>query len=174
MSSSTGVLTLPSSSLPFTFPFMNEVYRRCWRPRLNSWLGKIPWRRKWQPTPVFLPGKFHGQRSLAGNSPWGLKETDMTERLSAHTHTHTHTHTQPLNEFISSLPFLVGLVSPPPSFSQGCQRCLPKTGQMAPLCLTQQHAVASHCHGGSFMWPLPAGLCPACLPSLSPYCQTPS
>ena len=38
-----------------------------------------PWRRKWQPTPVFLPGKFHGQRSLAGYSPRGHKELDMTE-----------------------------------------------------------------------------------------------
>ena len=36
---------------------------------------------KWQPTPVFLPGKFHGQRSLVGNSPWGRKESDMTEQL---------------------------------------------------------------------------------------------
>ena len=36
-------------------------------------VGKIPWRRKWQPTPVFLPGKFHGQRSLVGYSPWGRK-----------------------------------------------------------------------------------------------------
>ena len=41
----------------------------------------IPWRRAWQPTPVFLPGEFHGQRSLAGYSPWGHKENDMTERL---------------------------------------------------------------------------------------------
>ena len=41
--------------------------------------GKIPWRRRWQPTPVFLPGKFHGQRSLVGHSPWGHKELDMTE-----------------------------------------------------------------------------------------------
>ena len=40
-----------------------------------------PWRRKWQPTPVFLPGKFHGQRSLVGYSPWGHKELDTTERL---------------------------------------------------------------------------------------------
>ena len=40
-----------------------------------------PMRRKWQPTPVFLPGKFHGQRSLAGNSPWGYKELDTTEWL---------------------------------------------------------------------------------------------
>ena len=38
-----------------------------------------PWRREWQPTPVFLPGEFHGQRSLAGRSPWGHKESDRTE-----------------------------------------------------------------------------------------------
>ena len=49
--------------------------------------GKIPWRRAWQPTPVFLPGEFHGQRSLVGYSPSGHKESDMTERL-------TYTHTQ--------------------------------------------------------------------------------
>ena len=40
-----------------------------------------PWSRKWQPTPVLLPGKFHGLRSLVGYSPWGRKESDMTERL---------------------------------------------------------------------------------------------
>ena len=40
------------------------------------------WRRKWQPTPVFLPGKFHGQRNLAGYSPWGHKESAMTEHIS--------------------------------------------------------------------------------------------
>ena len=44
--------------------------------------GKIPWRRKWQPTPVFLPGESHGQRSLAGYSPWGRKESDPTEQLN--------------------------------------------------------------------------------------------
>ena len=44
-----------------------------------------PWRKKWQPTPVILPGKSWGQRSLVGYSPWGLKELDMTERLSTHT-----------------------------------------------------------------------------------------
>ena len=44
---------------------------------------KIPWKRKSQPTPVFFPGKFHGQRSLASYSPWGHKESDTTER--AHT-----------------------------------------------------------------------------------------
>ena len=42
------------------------------------WVGKIPWGRKWQPTPVFLPGKSRGQKSLVGYSPWGRQELDMT------------------------------------------------------------------------------------------------
>ena len=46
---------------------------------------KIPWNRKWQPAPVFLPGKFHGERNLAGYSHWGSKDSDTTE--CAHTHT---------------------------------------------------------------------------------------
>ena len=45
------------------------------------WSGKISWRRKWQPTPVFLPGKSHGWRSLVGYNLWGHKESDTTERL---------------------------------------------------------------------------------------------
>ena len=44
---------------------------------INSWVGKIPWRGKWQPTPVFLPRKSHGQRNLMGYR-WGCKESDMT------------------------------------------------------------------------------------------------
>ena len=47
----------------------------------NPWVGKITWRRKWQSIPVFSPGKFHGQRSLVGYSPWGHKESDTTEWL---------------------------------------------------------------------------------------------
>ena len=46
---------------------------------LDPWVGKMPWRRKWQLTPVFWLGEFHGQRSLAGCSPWGCKELDLTE-----------------------------------------------------------------------------------------------
>ena len=42
-------------------------------------IGKIPWRWAWQPTPLFLPGEFHGQRSLVGYSPWDRKESDRTE-----------------------------------------------------------------------------------------------
>ena len=49
----------------------------------------IPWRRKWQPTSVFLLGKYYGQRSLAGCSPWSHREYDMSEWLSAHTQTYT-------------------------------------------------------------------------------------
>ena len=58
-------------------------FRRCKRCGFDPWVGKIPWSRKWQPTPVFLPGKFHGQRRLVGYSPWGCKESDTTEWLSA-------------------------------------------------------------------------------------------
>ena len=54
-------------------------YKRC---GFDLWVGKIPWRRGWLPIPVFLTGKSHGQRSLAGYSPWGLKESDTTERLT--------------------------------------------------------------------------------------------
>ena len=54
---------------------------QCGRPRLDPWVRKIPWRREWQPTPVFLPGESHGQRSLAGHSPWGCKELDLAEWL---------------------------------------------------------------------------------------------
>ena len=45
----------------------------------HTFLSSEPWRRKWQPTPVLLPGKSHGQRSLVGYSPWGRKESDTTE-----------------------------------------------------------------------------------------------
>ena len=51
----------------------------------DIWVRKIPWRRKQQPTPVFLPGHFHGERSLLGYSPWGSKESDTIEHLSMHT-----------------------------------------------------------------------------------------
>ena len=54
------------------------------------WVMKIPWRKKWQPTPVFLPGKSHGERSMVGYSPWGHKESNTTQQLSTYTH--------PLNE----------------------------------------------------------------------------
>ena len=45
----------------------------------DPWVGKVPWSRKWQSTPVFLPGKFHGQRSLMGYNPWGCKDSFIAE-----------------------------------------------------------------------------------------------
>ena len=55
---------------------------QCGRPGFNTWVGKISWRRKWQPSPVFLPGKSHEQRSLEDYSPWGHKELDTTVELT--------------------------------------------------------------------------------------------
>ena len=55
---------------------------QCRIPGLDIWVRKIPLRKKWQPTPVLLPGEFHGQRSLACCSPWGCKELDMIEQLT--------------------------------------------------------------------------------------------
>ena len=52
---------------------------QCRKLRFDPWVGTIPQRRKWQPTPVFLPGKFHRQRSLAGYSAWGHTESDTAE-----------------------------------------------------------------------------------------------
>ena len=60
------------------------MHRRC---GFNPWIGNIPWRRKWKPTPLFLPGKPHGHRSLAGYSPWGHKESDTTE-ATVHAYIH--------------------------------------------------------------------------------------
>ena len=57
--------------------------------RFDPWVGKISWSRKWQPTLVLLPGKFYGQRSLAGHSSWGHKESNTTE------HAHVYSESKP-------------------------------------------------------------------------------
>ena len=59
-----------------------RICLQCGRPRFDPWVGKIPWRREWLPTPVFLTGESHGQRSLVGYSQWGHKESDSTEWLT--------------------------------------------------------------------------------------------
>ena len=61
-----------------------QCRRRKWW--FNPWVRKIPWSREWQPVLVFLPGKFSGQRSLAGYSPWGHKDSDITVRLTTYTY----------------------------------------------------------------------------------------
>ena len=70
----------PGGGSSWNLPAMQEMLKRC---RFDPQVGKIPQSRKWQPAPVLLPGKFHGQRSLVGYSPWGHKESDTTERLSS-------------------------------------------------------------------------------------------
>ena len=103
----------------YTFSFLRNLYtvlrgllrwlsskepalqcRRHRRHGFDPWIGKIPWRRKWQPTPIFLPGKAYGQRSLAGYSPGGLQRvghnwahTGTHTYTLVHTHTPSHTHT---------------------------------------------------------------------------------
>ena len=89
-----------------------ESSYQCRGGMFDPWIRKMPWRRKWQPTPVFLPGKSHGQKSLVRYSPWGLKSytrlsnqttksvqewdcnNSVFRRCGIHTHTHTHTHTK--------------------------------------------------------------------------------
>ena len=58
---------------------------------IDPWVRKIPWKRKWQPTPVFLHGEYHGQKSLVGYSSWGCKELDTIEHAHACIHTRAHT-----------------------------------------------------------------------------------
>jgi len=63
-------------------PWWLRQYRehlQCRRFRFDPWVGKIPWSRPWQPTPVFLPGESQGQRNLVGYSPWRHKELDTAE-----------------------------------------------------------------------------------------------
>ena len=55
------------------FTHGNMLILQCMRPGFDSWVRKFPWRKKWQPTPVFLPGEAHGQRSLAGYGPRDCK-----------------------------------------------------------------------------------------------------
>ena len=88
------VLGWPKSSFGFfhkmiRVSLVTQMVRIClqfWRPGFNPQIGKIPWRRACHSTPVFLLGESHGQRSLAGYSPRGHKESDTTERLSIAQH----------------------------------------------------------------------------------------
>ena len=86
ISPSLSLLFFPSPVRPGRLPSWlrwQRICLQCRRPRLEPWVENIPWRREWLPTPVFLLGEFHGQRSLAGYSPWRRRESsDTTERLT--------------------------------------------------------------------------------------------
>ena len=83
-------ITVYTFSPPFTYTWGfpggsdDRVCLQCGRPGFDPCVRNIPCRRKQQPTPVFLPGKSHGWKSLAGYSPWGRKELDTTEQLHFH------------------------------------------------------------------------------------------
>ena len=100
---------------PFYLLPSDSMRRNEWDGNSNAngchcWDWKIPWRRKWQCTPVFLPGKSHGWRSLVGYSPCGLKELDMTERL--------HFHFIYITSLIPKISYLEGLYCYIPLFYQ--------------------------------------------------------
>ena len=117
---------------------------QCRRPRFDPWVGKMPWRRKWQPIPVFLPGEFREHRSLEGYSPWGCKESDMTEQ------THTHTHLLQFESLPPGFHLLLASLKCPRDISKGRQLSLLEvpSGSKPPLitvtmCLSAHIVLAS-------------------------------
>ena len=119
--------------------------RRHKRRRFDPWVGKIPWRRAWQPTPVFLPGESHGQRSLVGYTPWGRKESDMSEHLS----------TQELElcdftaEGVGSIP---GWGTQIPQATRHCQKINKHTQLMSTLFWKWEHNVKSSVVNSQTPW----------------------
>ena len=72
---------MASLGLPWWLSW-KRICLQCRKPRFDSWFSRIPWRKQWQPIPVFLHGKSHGQRCLVGYNPWGHKESDMTKQVT--------------------------------------------------------------------------------------------
>ena len=72
-------LTAPYHKCCTSLVAQERICLQCRRPGFKPWGGRIPWKRGWQPTPVFLPGEFHGQRSQADYSPRGHRESDTTQ-----------------------------------------------------------------------------------------------
>ena len=70
-------------SIEYALLGWERIHLQCRKPSFNLWIRKIPWRREWLPTPVFLLGEFQGQRSLVGYNPWGCKESDTTEKTKS-------------------------------------------------------------------------------------------
>ena len=109
---------------------------QCRRHQFDPWIGKIPWRKKWQPTPVFLPGKSHGQRSLVGYSPWGCKRVGLdwaTKRnnksvVDCRTVTilHHSLHLSPLPRDLAARPSNSGIHFPTPTPDLACDLLCPK------------------------------------------------
>ena len=79
-------ISLPPSFTETSLVIQTMKKLQCERPGFDPWVGKIPWRKEWQPIPVFLPGEFHGQRSLAGTVHGVIKsqtqQSDSVQKLS--------------------------------------------------------------------------------------------
>ena len=101
------VFCIPGASL---VALMVKNLLQCRRIRFDPWVGKTPWRREWLPTPVFLPGEFHGQRSLEGYSPWGHKEPQLSNW-------HFASHSAALKECQLSLTKSICSCSAPPKWA---------------------------------------------------------
>ena len=105
---------------------------QCGRAWFDPWVGKILWRRKWQPTPVLLPGKSHRWRSMVGYSPWSRKESDTTKRLHLvlvlvlywdHYHYYFHPHHHTIAIIIITIPVTINnMVSDHPIY--GPSKCV--------------------------------------------------
>ena len=103
-------------------PAIASRHKRC---KFNPWVGKIPWRRAWQPTPVLLPGEFHGRRSLADYRLWGHKGSDTTK--------------QPITALLSSVQFS--------SVAQSCPTlCNPRNRSMPGLPVHHQRPEFTQTH----------------------------
>ena len=112
---------------------------------LGSRVGKIPWRRAWQPIPVFLPGESHEQRSLGGYSPWGLKESDMTERLSPAQH-------MGMLSWVSSHPKTHHPSSRHIDHPQGSLNLCPRTCNMLGTKIRGEQDTPLACHPPGILW----------------------
>ena len=107
-----------------------ESICQCRRPRFDSWVGKIPWISKWQPIPVFLPGKSHGQRSLGGYSPRGRERVRHELATNKDNMTYRYSTTQSMNILsgwqipnnpFPEMPYCPNLPAPAPSGEMGME-----------------------------------------------------
>ena len=119
--------------------------------RFDPWVGKIPWRQKWQPTPVFLRGEFPGQRSLVSYSPQGQKLRDTTEKLSACAHARAHTQSTGKHSLPSCSPN---------SCRDSSSRTPPKSHPPS-LCRMAGPTLGPRLPSWSPLWPVPQSL--ACM-----------
>ena len=104
-----------------------ESVLQCGTPGFDPWVRKIPWRRKWKPTPVFLPGEFHGQREPGGLHPMGSPRVRHDWATNTHTHTIFYIHSrQILPDPVNMCPFLGTSISSTASLTSYSQHVGPQ------------------------------------------------